>query len=208
MKNLINVVHPHTLKMIKKGDDFEFEVGPSSDINKPRDEKVMNFLNESQENSKILVHMEYSGNSFDRTLRKIAFESDPIYREFAKKLEMKKDCFYTLSSGSPIPNKMPKGIQKETWNSLRRNVISSYKLQKKSEGFSKVFFIGGFLERCLGNYIYYFSRNYANNGEKLFCVEDLCATFDEKEVGKIKDILVQGGIEFIKYKESVDLLNS
>ncbi len=204
MINLVNVVHPHTFKMIREEESFKFEVGPSSDINKLRDEKIMNFLHAAQKNSKILIHMQYAGNMWNRLNEKITFECDPMYREFAK--NGKKDCFYTLASGTPIPKKMPDGMQREMWNSLRRNVISTYKLQKRSEGFSNVFFIGGFLERCLGNYMHYFSNNYAKNGEKLFCVEDLCATFDENDVNKIKNVLIQEGIKFVKYKEMIDLI--
>ncbi len=208
MRNLVNVVHPHSLKMIRKSDDsFQFEVGTSSDINKPRDEKVVSFLEEASKNSsRILVHMEYSGGLIDRAMRKMSFEHDPVYKKFM--METEKDCFYTLASGTPIPNKMPEGIQRETWNLLRRNVISTYKLQKRSEGFSNVFFIGGFLERCLGNYIHYFSNNYAKNGEKLFCVEDLCATFDEKDANRIKNILIQENVKFVKHQEAIDLLDN
>ena len=204
MRNLVQVVHPHTYKYILEDGQIKFEIGPSNEANKPRDEKVASFLKEAKKSgSEILVHLEYMDNFMGRAMQRLAFKADPIYEDVVETIE---DCFFTLHSGLPLPRNRPEKIDKKSWDFLRRNIISHSGLKRRIPEAENVFFMGGLLEACLGNFTNYYSMHYSTNGQKLFLIEDLAASLDENEAKKIKGILGEGGINFVNYNTAMSLL--
>ena len=205
MKNLVNVVHPHTYKMEGDIGNLKLVIGPS-EANNDRDEMVVSFLeNAKQEGSKILVGFEHVENPIGLAARHMSLKYDPRYKFLT---DEKLANFYTSCFGQPIPDERPEKIDEEIWKYLQENIISKSKLEEMSAGFEKIFFIGGIFENCLGNYAHYFSQNYSRNGDKLFCIEDLCVSFDKEEKERIKKELLKDGINFTSYRESLELVKS
>lgn len=111
------------------------------------------------------------------------------------------ESFYTQRNGFPIPDKKPENTDEDLWNYMSEYVISHSELRKRVEGHSQLFFIGGVFERCLGNAAAYCADRYKIPGENIFCVKDLCVSFDKGEAKLMENELLKRKVHIINSKD-------
>ncbi|MBI4116205.1 hypothetical protein HY449_00500 [Candidatus Pacearchaeota archaeon] len=203
MRNLINVIHPHTYKMLKKEKGFTLNVGPCEEYAE-RDKRVSSFLHEAIDSgAKIMHYQNASANSLNRIFMDNSLKFDTLYKLL---FDGRIETLGTTSQGIPAPDIKPTFISDEVWKYLREEIISHSELESKIGKPSTTFFIGGVLENCVENFAAYYALNY-KNGERTICVPELCASFNEDGARDARKKLIERGIEMISYDEAINLLH-
>ncbi len=204
MTNLVNVVHPHTYKLLKNGDGFTINIGPCEEYSE-RDKKVSGFLQEAIDSgAKVIHYQEVVGGLLRMGLNDISLKFDSLYKCLS---DGKIERFGTTSLGIPAPDIKPTFVSDEMWMYLKEKIISHSELKSKIGKMSNAFFIGGVFENCVANFAAYYALNYKNGGRTI-CVPELCASFNEDEAKTIEEKLIKRGIEIVGYEEAVELLHS
>lgn len=203
MTNLINVIHPHTYKLLKNGDGFTINIGPCDEYAE-RDTKISGFIQDAIDSgAKVIRYQDATGNSLNRIFMERSLKFDDLYTCL---FDGRVETLGTTSAGIPAPDIKPEFIGDEVWKYLTEKVVSNQELKSKIGNPSNAFFIGGVFENCVANFAAYYALNYKNGGRTI-CIPELCASFDEGEAKTIRKKLVERGIEMISYEEAIDLLH-
>jgi|SRR3989344_774460 len=203
MAALINIIHPDTYKAVKREGKLTLIVGDEEILNE-RNEKVLNFVDYSlRYGSNILLHQMFSSDSLKTELRDSAVYLDKKLCKLIKDERVKK--IRTLDGGVPLQDEKPDYAPKEIWDYVNGRVITDSGFKKLVGNPRQTFFIGGFFEFCLMNFADYYAKNIAN-GENMYVVPELCVSIKEDESEKARGILENEGINFVSYKEALELI--
>lgn len=202
MGSLVNIIHPHTYKIVENGEKLNLVIGGSCSEYKARDRKVINFIRRALESSEVFRYNSYD-DLMNLTYQSMAIELDPNLNILE---DQRIKSFSTLPNGFPRPGKRPEDLDYNLWKMIRRGVISHSNLKKKIEGHFPIVFFGGAFERCLGNAVVYCTDQYNIPGKNIFCVQDMCASFNEKEAEAMEQELLNRDVQIINYEEAIQLL--
>jgi len=159
-KTLLNVVHPYTYKQ----DGGTFFQDPIEKF-KDRNENASSLIKGSLDNGVDILWHQFFNHPKTYALH-LATLYD--YGFYSCLYDDRIDHVITPKTGTPIPDKNNGKNSAEVWDFLTKVFTSNSELREKVEGYDNFLFIGGFLEACLTNCMEHFSREYVENGEKLY----------------------------------------
>lgn len=105
-----------------------------------------------------------------------------------------------------MPDERPPEVDEEDWNRYSKNIASHSQIRELIEDPQRVFFIGGYFEACLGNFMVYHKDHYSKPDQELFYVSELCISDDENASSKMTMGLAKIKINPISYEETMRLL--
>ncbi len=208
MKTLLQIVHPHTFKLIPHDDGLHLTVGENDEgPYGERDRKVATFMEQVlKNNGKIIVQHQFSPNFIERVFRVITFEDDPLYSKILKNETVL--TMFTAPNAIPILDepKEPEGKLFDAWKLCRDYMRTHCEIKYSTGKPDSVFFIGGALETCLGNFATYHAINYSHPTQKLFYVPELCPSFNWEQAGEMKSQLEKNRVKPINYEEALKII--
>lgn len=208
MKTLLNVVHPYTFKLINKPDGLCLVVGENNEgPYRERDRKVASFMRQVLDtHGKIIVHNAVSPSFMETIFQAMTFQDDSLYSETLSDENVL--IIQTAPNGAPILDE-PKKLDEESvkaWEWCRNRMRTHCEIKYSTGNPDIVFFIGGALEACLGSFAAYHADNYSHEGQRLFYVPELSASFDEKAAESMKLELSKRNVDPISYWDAMRVL--
>ena len=203
MTTLINIVHPYSYKMKRSLEKFKLIYGSIEEFEE-RDRKVVEFVRTALDlNIKILRHEFPPKGTINYMLQHGSISADPIYEEILFDEGIQE--VVTLDNGKPIFDKKPEEMSEKIWKKFNGLFVSDSELKKLIGNPDRTFYIGGFFEGCVRNMAYHQIRNYTPDKE-VFCVEELCASINDKKTQEVRENIKREGIKIITYEEAIELL--
>lgn len=201
MTNLVNIVHPYTLKLL--GEDLilcpieEFE---------ERDEKIVEFIRSALDlKARVLKHD--SNNGMIELMAYGAISLDPIFRDILKDKRIR-NVFTISTTGLPLPEQKPDYVTSlESWRMAKKIISSNSKLKRSIGSPKRTFYIGGYFDVCIKNMALHQRKHYTPKKE-IFYVEDLCVVGDSRKEKNAREELLKANINSINYEEAMKLLQT
>lgn len=198
MADLVNIVHPYTIKIF----GGELILTPVENF-LDRDQKIANFLRKSLDlGIKIVKHN--SSSRFYEMMAYGAISLDPIFGNLLMDERME-NVSTASSTGLPLEDKRPEGMNSLEWEMAKERADSDSCLRDIIGNPSRTFYLGGFLDTCIKNMALHQRRNYTPNG-KIFCIEGISILgFPDKKESTRKE-LEKSDIKMISYEEAMKMI--
>lgn len=203
MLNLVNIVHPYSYKCAIRDGKLNLVYGSIEEFEE-RDKKSVNFVKIALDlGARILRHEFPPKGTPNYAIQHGAISSCHIYGDIL--FDERIIEVITLDDGNPIPDKKPEEIDNEQWEEFSGLFVSDSKLKELMGNPERTFYIGGYFEACVRNISYHQIKNYTPDKE-VFCIEELCASTNDKKTREVRDELEGNGIKLISYEEALMLL--
>lgn len=199
MEKLVNIIHPVVYKL--KGGNF---ILGRIDEYKERNEKLTHFLRTALENNATVIHQrDEHPDSIGGAMRDAYFYfDDENHILFDERIKVA----VTTMRGGPIPKEKPEKMPEDKWRIFQEVYTSHSQLQAMIRNPDITFFIGGVLERCLGNAAGYQQFYYKKEGQRIVYIPELCVSLDTTEREEMESKLTEREIHSISYEEALKIL--
>ncbi len=198
MADLVNIVHPYTIKIF----GGELILTPVENF-LDRDKKIANFLRKSLDlGIKIVKHN--SSSRFYEMMAYGAISLDPIFGNLL--MDERMENVSTISStGLPLENEKPEGMNSLEWGMAKERADLDSHLRDIIGNPSRTFYLGGYFDTCIKNMALHQRRNYTPNGE-IFCIEEISILGFPKKEAQTKRELEKSCIWMISYEEAMKMI--